>query len=130
MAVSFEPTILIVGALWCHSKAQSWCGFKDPRSQKGSNWMCYIYIKAYIQVHSLILRQTTEKQLKPVIDFADTLDPVKLHIQFIKKKYHSDDLKQVQHQLRTLVKNTARNRVRRWRMTLQSEYPVIMKSWD
>lgn len=43
-----------------------------------------------------------------VIIFAGALDPVKSRIQFIKKKHHSDDVKEVDHQLRTLVKDTAR----------------------
>ena len=63
---------------------------------------------AYIQAQSLDPGRLTETQLESVIVFAGALDPVKSRIQFIKKKDHSDDVKEVDHQLRTLVKDTAR----------------------
>ena len=46
--------------------------------------------------------------MESVMVFAGALDPVKSRIHFIKKKHHSDDVKEVNHQLRTLVKDTAR----------------------
>ena len=46
--------------------------------------------------------------MESVIVFAGALDPVKSRIQFITKKHQSDDLKEVNHRLRTIVKDTAR----------------------
>ena len=65
-------------------------------------------MKAYIQAQSRDPRRLTKMQLESVIVFAGARDPVKSHIQFIKKKHHSDDVKEVDHQLRTLVKDMAR----------------------
>ena len=61
-----------------------------------------------MQVQSLDPGQLTETQLESVIVFGGALDPVKSRIQFIKKKHHSDDVKEVDHQLSTLVKDMAR----------------------
>ena len=43
-----------------------------------------------------------------VIVFTSALSPVKSHIQLIKKKDNSYDVKEIDHQLRILVKDTAR----------------------
>ena len=65
-------------------------------------------IKAYIQAQSLDPGRLTETQLESVLVFVGALDPVKWRIQFIKKKHHSDDVKEVAYHLRTLVKDMAR----------------------
>ena len=88
--------------------AKSWCEFKDPRSQKNPYGRWCDQIKAYIQAQSLNHGRLTGTQLESVIVFTSALDPVKSRIQFINKKHHSVDVKEVDHQLSTLVKDTAR----------------------
>ena len=88
--------------------AKSWCGFKNPRSKKGAYETWRNQIKAYIQAQSLDPGRLTEAQLESVIVFASALSPVKSHIQLIKKKHNSYDIKEIDHQLRILVKDTAR----------------------
>ena len=40
--------------------------------------------------------------------FASALSPVKSRIKFIKSKYHADDVREIDRQLRILVRDTAR----------------------
>jgi len=43
-----------------------------------------------------------------ILDFASSLPPVKLQIEFVKKDHRADDVREVSCQLRILVKDTAK----------------------
>ena len=88
--------------------AKSWCGFKNPRAQKGLYETWRNQIKAYIQAQSLDPGRLTEAQFDSVLVFASALSPIKSRIKFIKNKHHADDVKEIDRQLRILVKDTAR----------------------
>ena len=88
--------------------AKSWCGFKHPRGNKGAYETWRNQIKAYIQAQSLDPGRLTEAQFDPVVVLASARRPVKSRIKFIKSKHHADDVKEIDRQLKILVKNTAR----------------------
>jgi len=43
-----------------------------------------------------------------ILDFASSLPPVKLQIEFVKENHRADEVRQVSHQGRILVKDTAK----------------------
>ena len=88
--------------------AKSWCGFKNPRDKKSAYETWRNRIKAYIQALSLDPERLTEAQFDSVVVFASALRPVKSRFKFIKNKHHTDDVKEIDRQLRILVKDTAR----------------------
>ena len=64
-------------------------------------------IKAYIQAQSLDPGRLIEAQFDSVVVFASALSPIKSRIKFIKNKHRADDVKEIDPQLRILVKDTA-----------------------
>ena len=88
--------------------AKSWCGFKNPRDKKGAYETWRNQIKADIQAQSVSPGRLTGAQFDLVVVFATTLTPVKSRIKFIKNKHNPDDVKEIDRQLRILVKDTAR----------------------
>ena len=88
--------------------AKSWYGFKNPRAQKGPYETWRNQIKAYIQAQLLDPGRLTQAQFDSVGVVVSPLTPVKSRIKFIKNKHHADDVKEIDRQMRILVKDTAR----------------------
>jgi len=53
--------------------------------------------KSYIKFHSVNPGWQTNYQLTVIINFATSLPPGKLQIEFVKKRYQADDIMQVSH---------------------------------
>ena len=65
-------------------------------------------LKAYIQVHWLDPRWLKDVQFASVVVCASSIRPIKSRMKFIKNKQHANDVKEINRQLRILVKDTAR----------------------
>jgi len=90
------------------SNAKSWCGFLNAREPTAPSKGCREQVKAYITVLGWNPTSLTGTQMDSVLSFARSLTPVKGRIKLIKTNHRPEDFDEVEHQIRALVRDTAK----------------------
>ena len=88
--------------------AKWWCGFFDPGITSGAYIGWREQLKAYMTARNLDPGHLTDTQVDAITVFARALTPVKDRVTLIKKKHHTDDVRELTRHLRMLVKDSAR----------------------
>jgi len=90
------------------SYAKSWCGFLNAREPTAAYKGWRQQVKAYIRVLRWNPTSLTGTQMDSVLSFARSLTPVKGRIKLIKTNHRAEDVDEVEHQIRVLVRDTAK----------------------
>jgi len=90
------------------SYAKSWCGFLKAREPTAAYKGWGEQAKPYITVLKWNPTSLTGTQMDSVRSFACTLMPVKGRIKLIKTNHRPEDVDEVEHQIRVLVRDTAK----------------------
>jgi len=90
------------------SYAKSWCGFLNAGEPTAAYKGWLEQVKAYITVLGWNPTSLTGTQIDLVLIFARSFTPVKGRIKLIKTNHRPEDVDEVEHQIRVLVRDTAK----------------------
>lgn len=88
--------------------AKSWCGFKHPRGPTAAYTTWREQVRAYILARSLDPAHLNDSHVKTIVLFARSLPPIHERAALIKNKHRAEDLDELNHHLRVLVRDTAK----------------------